>query len=25
VILGTTRYEVNGRILIGLDPGSPII
>jgi hypothetical protein len=25
VILATTRYEVVGRILLGLDPGSPII
>jgi alkylation response protein AidB-like acyl-CoA dehydrogenase len=25
VILGTTRYEVIGRIFLGLDPASPII
>jgi alkylation response protein AidB-like acyl-CoA dehydrogenase len=25
VILGTARYEVVGRVLFGLDPGSPII
>ncbi len=25
VILGTSRYEVVGRIMFGLDPGSPII
>jgi len=24
-ILATSRYEVVGRILLGLDPGSPII
>jgi alkylation response protein AidB-like acyl-CoA dehydrogenase len=25
VILGTTRFEVIGRVLLGLDPASPII
>jgi hypothetical protein len=25
VVLATTRYEVIGRILLGLDPASPII
>jgi alkylation response protein AidB-like acyl-CoA dehydrogenase len=25
IILGTTRYEIVGRIMLGLDPGAPII